>query len=449
METEGKGDMAGPSLLTKQHVGPPLIQMDAIMENIHTAGQQKAAETSFSTQAAETSNLKGGTDTSSSKDAADNTTTPWLNLFHKNRGISSGLKLEKKEVGDVVKISKEQLLETNDAWGICLIGYALGRFPGYKAVDALRNFWKVPCLYFVHSSGWTVFKFQQEEDRQKVLDNGPYASSGQPWVLKHMPPLFRFDDDKLSKVPTWVQLPKLPLEMWSGEVLSMITSSLGVPLATDKFTEERSKPSYARVLVEVDASKPLLKMINIELSNGTTMEQEVIYEFEPSFCSKCHSLGHETDICEEMKEKKRNRRGRSKTVRRNVNTAPRHEVVQDDLSPQIGDVVVHDVEEPRVVDEVMSTPPVNEVVATRVDEEVEEVQDTVKVGVGKKMSKKGKEIVLYKLDSTPTSRFCEQHYGGKPNQACFCDIATDEEKKDKNRKKKKNKKSKGKAPAKP
>ncbi|KAJ6878451.1 hypothetical protein NC651_031022 [Populus alba x Populus x berolinensis] len=55
--------------------------------------------------------------------------------------------------------------------------------------------------------------------------------------------------------------------------------------------------SYARVLVELDLRVDLKSSIAINLPNGTTLNQPVIYETLPRFCTLCKVLGHKTGAC--------------------------------------------------------------------------------------------------------------------------------------------------------
>lgn len=152
--------------------------------------------------------------------------------------------------------------------------------------------------YYLHENGWMVFKFLSYDDLNKVLVAGPYMSNGKPWVLKEMPPFFSFKDASFSSIPIWIKLPRLPLECWYDEGLSTIVSEVGEPIATDSFTKEKSHRAYARVLVEVDASKELTRKVSLTMPNGKPLEQEVCYEFEPRFCHKCKKIGHVEENCE-------------------------------------------------------------------------------------------------------------------------------------------------------
>lgn len=183
------------------------------------------------------------------------------------------MKLEKREVGDIVEFTLDHVDDTCDAWGICLVSYILGKFPGVKAIEDVCDSWGVPYKYFPHSSGWLVFKFDNENDRDNVLANGPYASFGRPWVMKKMPQFFRFDDGAFAKVPTWIKFPNLSMEIWTFDGLSMLASKVGEPIATDKITAAKTHPSYARVLVDVDATKPLVRSVKYKLPGGKVVEQ--------------------------------------------------------------------------------------------------------------------------------------------------------------------------------
>jgi hypothetical protein len=58
-----------------------------------------------------------------------------------------------------------------------------------------------------------------------------------------------------------------------------------------------SRISYARVLVELDLFADLKSSIVINLPNGSTLHQPMIYETLPRFCKLCKVLGHNTGTC--------------------------------------------------------------------------------------------------------------------------------------------------------
>ncbi|XP_022857248.1 uncharacterized protein LOC111378308 [Olea europaea var. sylvestris] len=184
-----------------------------------------------------------------------------------------------------------------NTWGYELVGYFASRFPGKVALLQLCDSWKVNYKYFVHSSGWLVFKFETDLERLSVLHGGPYFVYGRPLMLKVMPRYFDFDDKDVSTMPVWINLSGLPLEFWNTNALSKIVSKVGKPISTDKVMASRGRLSYARALIEVGASIELVRVEKIRLPNGILREQEIIFEHEPKFCGSCKVFGHSTLGC--------------------------------------------------------------------------------------------------------------------------------------------------------
>ncbi|KAL0363806.1 UNVERIFIED_CONTAM: hypothetical protein Sangu_0478200 [Sesamum angustifolium] len=88
-----------------------------------------------------------------------------------------------------------------------------------------------------------------------------------------MPHCFDFKEDSISLTPVWATLPSLPLECWNANALGKIGSKLGTPIAMDSHTLKMERVSYARILVEVDASKPLVDQVDFTLPNGVMRSQ--------------------------------------------------------------------------------------------------------------------------------------------------------------------------------
>ena len=61
--------------------------------------------------------------------------------------------------------------------------------------------------------------------------------------------------------------------------------------------------SYARVLIEVDVSKPLPQAILVEDEEGHVHDQDFFIEWVPHFCQKYQFLGH---MCDESSQVPKN-----------------------------------------------------------------------------------------------------------------------------------------------
>lgn len=119
---------------------------------------------------------------------------------------------------------------------------------------------------------------------------------GKPLILKNMPPLFEFGACTNTVVPVWVTLLGLPVDLWNTQVLAKICSKITEPLCTDAMIGWKERIFYARVLVEVDIAKELVKEVPIKLPNGKLREQYIIYENLPKYCFSCKVIGHSMQL---------------------------------------------------------------------------------------------------------------------------------------------------------
>ncbi|KAH6817960.1 hypothetical protein C2S51_001563 [Perilla frutescens var. frutescens] len=207
--------------------------------------------------------------------------------------------VESMEEGDVI-LENNHLGDAQKERGHLLLAHFAAPSTGKKeALLQLCDSWSVHVQFHICPSGWIVFEFENEVESKMVLKGSPYFVMGRPVVMKPMPSCFEFHDQVLKYVAVWIQLPGLPLECWSAPALSKITSKVGTPLCTDMLTRTKGRVSFPRVLVEVDASKELVRSVQIKLPVGKTRVQSVVFEEEPEFCSICKVIGH---ACTTMKK---------------------------------------------------------------------------------------------------------------------------------------------------
>lgn len=86
--------------------------------------------------------------------------------------------------------------------------------------------------------------------------------------------------------------------MWlylSRDILLSLASSIGRPVKLDYPTTTQRILSYARVLVDLNLSKPRHHKLLVELEGEGEVEVDVLYEKTPY--SKCLSLGHTLSKC--------------------------------------------------------------------------------------------------------------------------------------------------------
>ena len=116
-------------------------------------------------------------------------------------------------------------------------------------------------------------------------------------------------DRESSVVPLWLQLPKLPLHFFNKEVIFQIASMVGNPLLVDAATLAVSRPSVARVCVEMDLLRSTPSRVWIGNGNHAGFWQELVVENLPRYCSHCFRQGHDVETCHVLKPELRGASG--------------------------------------------------------------------------------------------------------------------------------------------
>lgn len=175
-------------------------------------------------------------------------------------------------------------------WKNAVILYVIGESP---TIAYLTLFLRRQCsierkfeIYY-HTDDYFVVRFEHEDDRDKMMLEGPYTMANRPVIIKEWVMDFNFEKEILKVVPLWIQLPNLPLNCWSEDSLSRIGSVIGNPICADECTTLQQRISYARLLVEVDVTQPLQYSVKIEGEKGLMVDQKVYYEWVPPFCQIC------------------------------------------------------------------------------------------------------------------------------------------------------------------
>ncbi|XP_019239612.1 PREDICTED: uncharacterized protein LOC109219599 [Nicotiana attenuata] len=144
--------------------------------------------------------------------------------------------------------------------------------------------------------------------------NPTFKEMLKPLILKEWNPDFSIKNDSIRVVPIWVMFPGLPVQLWAKENLGRLACYIGKPLCTDTLTAHVDRISYARVLIEVDITQPLPDVLLVIVAEGKIWEQNVEYEWKPTFCQDCNQFGHMTEKCQqkqpeqEQQGKKQNKR---------------------------------------------------------------------------------------------------------------------------------------------
>ncbi|XP_062103697.1 uncharacterized protein LOC133814800 [Humulus lupulus] len=146
----------------------------------------------------------------------------------------------------------------------------------------------------------TMVKFNDEATRDHVLENGIIHFDRKPVIVR--PWTTDLSVVRLVRsVPLWIRLHDLGLQYWGSKCLSALVSTIGKPLMVDKFTKERSRIQFARVLVEMEITDEPPKHIQYINEHGQILEQGVEYEWLPVKCKTCAGFGHSMTDCRKEK----------------------------------------------------------------------------------------------------------------------------------------------------
>ena len=109
-----------------------------------------------------------------------------------------------------------------------------------------------------------------------------------PWYTD-----FDLSTKSFNKIPLWVRPTNLPLHLWPNSVLEAVGDALGDFLMVDIASSNVYQMTYTPILVEIDVSKGLPKMIKLASPNGSWI-QLLDYEGIPFRCQKFHKTSHLT-----------------------------------------------------------------------------------------------------------------------------------------------------------
>ncbi|KAK6791697.1 hypothetical protein RDI58_010778 [Solanum bulbocastanum] len=113
----------------------------------------------------------------------------------------------------------------------------------------------------------------------------------QKWLTKFKP-----EADTLA--PVWINLPNLPWHYYEWAALCRIVSSIGNPIIMDKATQSKTRPTMAKLKVEID---PLVHEVAVVIKNPKgeieKFDQKIEYETIPAFCAHCKIQGHTALKC--------------------------------------------------------------------------------------------------------------------------------------------------------
>ncbi|GKB37416.1 zf-CCHC domain-containing protein [Tanacetum coccineum] len=191
-----------------------------------------------------------------------------------------------------------------------LYGYFIGKRMAFPVVEYYaRNNWGKDGLkrIMMNSKGFFFFKFESRAGLEAVLEGGPWLIRKYMIILKKWSTDTKLLKDELTRIPIWVKLHDVPLQVFEEDGISLIASFIGKPVMLDSFTNSMcndswGRSSFARCLIEVNSKADFVDVATIGIPSltGEYFTKETIrveYEWRPPRCDEFKIFGHVHDHC--------------------------------------------------------------------------------------------------------------------------------------------------------
>ncbi|KAH0696399.1 hypothetical protein KY290_013766 [Solanum tuberosum] len=151
-----------------------------------------------------------------------------------------------------------------------------------------------------------LIKCDRMDDYIKILSkNSYYIIAKDGYAYQRRPFIYDANfkaGEETTKATIWISFPDLLPTFFVKEVLFSLTSVVGKPLQLELATIKKTRPSCARVKVQVDLLTEKPKFVQMQLEDESTLEKRIInvriqYDFLPAYCIKCKLQGHGEEEC--------------------------------------------------------------------------------------------------------------------------------------------------------
>lgn len=99
-------------------------------------------------------------------------------------------------------------------------------------VTAICDFVSKPQILY-HNDGYYVVRFATTEDRDMVMQAGPYTYHNKPYILQNWKRNFYFVPECITTIPLRVNFLGLPVGYLFADAQRKLASAIATPLYTD------------------------------------------------------------------------------------------------------------------------------------------------------------------------------------------------------------------------
>ncbi|RID53730.1 hypothetical protein BRARA_G01107 [Brassica rapa] len=202
-----------------------------------------------------------------------------------------------------VAVPAELLEEEDPLWKCFLVGYFMNGAPHIGSIHATVNrIWGSPGkgpkidVQFIGKTT-VLFRIVDEGVRSRILKRKFWHIAKIPLMVGVWNPETASAPPDLSAIPLWVDLMGVPGYLFSKKGLSFLARTSGKFVKLHPNTERCIRMDVARVLVEVDLTKPLPNKISFKGRDGSEVLVSICYPWLPPRCTSCSKWGHSEADC--------------------------------------------------------------------------------------------------------------------------------------------------------
>lgn len=199
-------------------------------------------------------------------------------------------------------IVPEEVMKDAPLWDDFLIGKFLDIAPHIGKVHAIVNkIWTLndrtqKVEVFEVNETMMKFRILNNADKNRVLRRGMWNIAGVPVVLTKWSPVIEKEKPPTQSIPMWVHIKNVPVNMFSWQGLSFVTSPIGSPVRLHPETAQCLNIEEAKIFVKVDLTKDLPKKMKFTI-RGKDVIVEYTYPRLPTKCPRCEKWGHTIKRC--------------------------------------------------------------------------------------------------------------------------------------------------------
>lgn len=144
------------------------------------------------------------------------------------------------------------------------------------------------------------------EDFANVISQNSYYIKDKEGIAYQMRPLIyaaKFNVNReITQDMAWISFPNILPTFFVREALFSLASAVGKPLHLGMDTINKTRPSCARVKVQVDLLSKFPDTVRMDIKDEKTGEVNaefvtVQYDYMPKYCSECNLQGHNNNNC--------------------------------------------------------------------------------------------------------------------------------------------------------